>query len=124
MRKANKLVLLLAAIVIASFVTSCTSAGSQNSDFYGKYSYCGEVSGVTSTVVLNEDGTFVFTFSETSSYLGAGKYTVKGDTVMLKTDDGKYRYTFKLHDGTLIFDGKNSSDQTWLGEFSDGSVFE
>lgn len=129
MMKINKFMYIVAAILIATSITACSSGKSDgntavNTDFYGKYTYCGKDSDVTSTVVLNENGTFVFTFSETSDYLGTGKYTLKGDVLTLKTDDGKYNYTFKTDNGTLVFDAENSSEQLWSGEFSDGSVFE
>lgn len=118
------------AMIIASTLiltmTACFSgkSGGLDAELLGKYDYIDEEDEMTSTVVLNEDGTFVFTFSPLSSYIGHGKYTVKDDVLTLKTDDGKYHYVFKMEDGTLIFDAEQSSEEVWLGGFSDGSVFE
>lgn len=107
-------------------MTACFSgkSGGMDSELLGKYDFISEESEMTSTVVLNEDGTFVFTFSPLSDYIGSGKYTIKNDVLTLKTDDGKYHYVFKMKDGTLIFDAEKSSEQLWFGEFTDGSVFE
>lgn len=119
----KKFAAIVLAILMTVSITACKSGG-VDSDLLGKYSYCGEDESFTSTVVLNENGTFEFTFSEISDYIGHGKYTIKNDVLTLKTDDGKYHYTFKMEDGTLIFDAENSSEEIWFGDFSDGSVFE
>ena len=75
-------------------------------------------------VTLHEDGSFTFVFSPLSSYRGIGKYTFSGDRLTLETSDGKYRYVFRLTERGIEFDASASSDSLWLGEFSDGSVFE
>lgn len=104
--------------------TKSTAVVSADADFFGKYVFGGSDAAHESIIVLGEDGSFTFTFSHLSEYVGHGQYTLEGDVLTLKTDDGQYHYTFKVVDGTLVLDGKNSSKETWTGEFKDGSVFE
>ena len=111
--------LLIAATVLVCVAILCSC---QQKSLSGTYIF-GE--GVDSaSVTLNEDGTFEFVFSPVSSYLGIGKYTFSGDRLTLETSDGKYRYVFRLTERGIEFDASASSDSLWLGEFSDGSVFE
>ena len=70
-----------------------------------------------------EDGTFEFNFSPLSSYIGRGDYTIQNDKLILETSDGDFTYTFDMSDGSLIFDGTNSSDFTWYADFTNGAVF-
>ena len=93
------------------------------------YMYRESDSVVKPKVILSENNRFQFTFSAVSSYWGRGTYTVKGDTLVLHTDDGEYTYTFAVEtdgDGIrrLIFDAENSSEFLHFGEFGDGAVFE
>lgn len=122
----KKWIAMFVASALIISMTACFSgkSGGLDTELLGKYDYIDEDSELSSTVVLNEDGTFVFTFSPLSSYVGNGKYTVKDDVLTLTTDDGKYHYVFKMEDGTLIFDAEKSSEELWFGQFSDGSVFE
>lgn len=116
-----------AAVVMALALTACggrKSGGAVDTDFYGKYVYSGSDAVHQSVLVLSENDSFTFTFSMLSSYVGYGQYTVKDDVLTLQTDDGQYHYTFKMVDGTLVFDAAHSSKETWFGEFTDGSVFE
>ena len=80
--------------------------------------------GNKSQITLNEDGTFEFVFSPSSSYLGIGKFTKEGDRLMLETSDGKYHYVFRITEEGLVYDDEASSGMHWFGDFSDGSLFE
>lgn len=114
----KKLVFVIAVAVICA-VLFCSCDTSQLS---GTYTFGEGVD--TSTVTLNKDGSFEFSFSPISSYLGIGKFSVKGDTLTLETDDGAYCYVFRITDEGLVFDEDASSDMRWFGKFADGDVFK
>jgi hypothetical protein len=78
----------------------------------------------TAGVVLNDNGTFTFTFSPLSSYIGHGAYEIDGDTLTLNTDDGKYVYVFAMIDDTLVFNATASSGYVWFSGTTGGSVFK
>ena len=65
---------------------------------------------------LKDDGTFRFTFSPLSSYIGTGKYEMAGDVLVLCTSDGKYQYYFDKTDGGFAF--KFFQFLTAFGKFS------
>lgn len=75
-----------------------------------------------STVSLFEDGQFSFILSAISSYMGFGKYTIDGDTLLLEPYDGG-RYTFTIVEDGIIFDAENSS-YIGFGQFEDGDKFD
>ena len=75
------------------------------------------------SVTLYEDGEFTFFFSAYSSYIGYGTYQMDGDTLTLRTDDGRFLYTFEIVEDTLVFDEENSSEALWYSNITDGSVF-
>lgn len=77
----------------------------------------------TAFVMLMNDGTFQFTFSPLSSYIGHGSYTMEDGKLILETSDGEYVYTFDMAENSIVFDGENSSDFTWYSDFEDGDVF-
>lgn len=78
-------------------------------------------------IIINEsDKTFSISYDVLSSYLAAGTYTENNNQLALKTDDGKYHYTFDVvDDNTLTFNQKNSSDiDDIMGEgVKDGAEF-
>lgn len=78
-------------------------------------------------IMINEDDkTFTFSYDVLSSYLTTGSYTEKDGQLELKTDDGKYHYTFDIVDeNTLKFNQENSSDiKVIMGEgIEDGAEF-
>ena len=79
---------------------------------------------ISSAVTLREDGTFWFSFSPISSYLGHGDYTIQDNRLILPTDDGRFTYYFDILDeNTLAFDANASSDMTWFSKLEDGDVF-
>ncbi|MGN1194124.1 MAG: M56 family metallopeptidase, partial [Acutalibacteraceae bacterium] len=82
------------------------------------------------TLTLNrKDNSFSFNFDPLSSYLSYGTYERKNGTIICKTDDGQYKYVFKITDeATLVFDKKASSpvtvyDNKIANEIKDGAVF-
>lgn len=88
------------------------------------YAYRGENKWGAPAVSLNGDGTFTFTFSLISSYIGVGTYTEKDDRLTLYTDDGQYVYVFDIIEDNLVFDADASSSMTWFADIPDGAVFE
>lgn len=82
------------------------------------------------TLTLNrKDNSFSFTFDPLSSYLSYGTYEQVNGKIICKTDDGQYKYVFKVTDeATLIFDKKASSsvkvtDSKIASDIKDGAVF-
>ena len=63
---------------------------------------------------LCTDGTFNMTLSMVSSYLGHGRYVLEEDRLVMKTEDGRYTWTF-IPDGTgFRFDADRSSPIMYL----------
>ena len=82
------------------------------------------------TLTLNrKDNSFSFSFDPLSSYLSYGTYEQENGKIICKTDDGQYKYVFKVTDeATLVFDKKASSsvkvtDSKIANEIKDGAVF-
>lgn len=73
------------------------------------YEYHNENEMVDPTLVL-DNGRFHFTWSLFSSYLAMGSYETVGDTLILKTDDGKNTYVFKIEEAAMVFDASQSSE--------------
>ena len=86
------------------------------------YQYADTKEVIAPTVTLYEDGEFTFMFSARSSYFGYGSYQIEEEKLTLRTEDGKFLYTFTIVDDTLVFDGENSSEVLWFSNITDGSV--
>jgi hypothetical protein len=76
------------------------------------------------TVSLENGNRFTFTYSLLSSYYAVGSYEIDDGSLILKTDDGEYKYVFKIKDNTLIFNEKESSEIPSYANVPDGAVFE
>ncbi len=74
------------------------------------------------SLMLEKDGTFTFSFSVISDYIGHGFYQLQGDRLTLVTDDGKYVYKFDRVGDTLVFDGEESSEEVGYSGLYDGAV--
>lgn len=70
------------------------------------------------TVTLYNDTEIMFNYSLLSSYIPYGTYTVDRGKIVMKTDDGRFTYTFKVDGDTLVFDAANSSE---LPEYNYGN---
>ena len=75
-------------------------------------------------VSLQADNKFTFTYSMLSSYLPIGSYEVDNGNLILKTDDNKYKYVFKIKDNSLIFNEKESSEMPSFANVPNGAIFE
>lgn len=94
-----------------------------DSEVLAAYTYKDSKGAMAPSVTLYEDGEFTFFFSAYSSYIGYGIYKMDEDTLTLRTDDGRFLYTFVIVEDTLVFDGENSSEALWYSNITDGSVF-
>ena len=116
----KKTLIAMAAVSLLLCVVLLTSC--QENTLKGTYRF--NEGGNYSEVTFQEDGSFVFTFSPISSYLGVGTFTLKGDKVVLETSDGMNRYVFRITEDGIEFVADESSEFRWYGEFTDGSLFE
>lgn len=77
-----------------------------------------------------EEETFSFGFDLLSSYLSCGTYEIKDDVLTAVTNDGMYRYRFKVIDeNTLEFMQEGSSEVKLINEdmgiaVKDGAIFK
>ena len=62
------------------------------------------------------DGDFTFTYNLLSSYMPIGTYTIEGDILTLVTDDQQYQYVFRVDGDTLVFQEKESSELSTVGD--------
>lgn len=79
---------------------------------YKKYVYSDSENELTQPriILFEQDHSFQFLYSLLSSYLNWGYYEIKDDNLILRTDDGKYIYSFKIEENGLIFDAENSTE--------------
>ena len=80
---------------------------------------------VKPTVQIKDDNKFIFNYSPLSSYMALGSYEVDDNhNLILKTDDGKFQYVFKLKGKTLIFNSEESAEMLSYANIPDGSIFK
>lgn len=91
-----------------SFDAHKTVINYEMSDSATVYAYRSEKEMVDPTVML-ENGRFRFTWSLFSSYIATGSCKTVGDKLILKTDDGKNTYVFKVEENAIVFDASQSS---------------
>jgi beta-lactamase regulating signal transducer with metallopeptidase domain len=75
------------------------------------------------TITLEKGNKFQFMYSVLSSYIAIGTYELDNNKLILKTDDKKYKYTFKIKGNTLIFDQKESSPIPTFAHLPNKAVF-
>jgi len=74
------------------------------------------------------ESTFTFEYDVTSSYLSVGKYEINDNRLTLRTNDEKFKYTFRIDGDSLFFIESESSDVSLNDEkigikINDGSEF-
>ena len=69
---------------------------------------------------LYSDGTFQFTQSVVSSYLGYGYYLLEADSLVMKTFDGRYTWTFRTDGSVFYYDAAHSSPISYFQSLPDG----
>lgn len=78
---------------------------------------------IKTIVLLKDSNKFTFTFSMLSSYHAYGSYEENDGNLILKTDDGNFKYVFMIKDNTLIFNTNESSEIPSYANVPDGSIF-
>lgn len=91
-----------------SFDAVFTEINYEMSESATVFSYSNGKEIIDPSVVL-DNGRFRFNMSVFSSYIAAGTYKTLGDTLILKTDDGKNTYVFKVEENAIVFDASQSS---------------
>jgi hypothetical protein len=77
------------------------------------------------TVRIKDDNKFIFNYSPISSYMALGTYEIDDDSnLLLKTDDGKFQYVFRVKERTLIFNSEESAEMPSYVSIPDGSIFK
>jgi len=77
------------------------------------------------TVQIKDDNKFIFNYSPLSSYMALGFYEVDDENnLILKTDDGKFQYVFKLKEKNLIFNSEETAEMQSYVNIPDGSIFK
>lgn len=94
----------------------------QPSRIFKTYLYTGSDFEERAFITLYDDGSFQFEFSPVSSYIGRGSYTMEGEQLTLKTNDGQFTYVFHMKEENLIFDAGASSNAVWGSGLEDGSI--
>lgn len=89
------------------------------------FPYSAENDAVSPRFKLNpNDNTAMFSSSIYSSYLGVGKYTLNGNNLTIKSDDGEYILVFNKKNNSYFFDAESSSNGNKKVDFiSDGMEF-
>jgi len=67
------------------------------------------------------ESTFTFQYDVTSSYLSMGKYEINGSRLILRTDDEKFKYIFRI-DGDSLFFIKSESSVVTLNDEKMGTI--
>lgn len=118
---------LLLFIVIAIGLCGCTDKSEilEESITVGDYVMEKSEEIIKPIVQLKDDNKFIFNYSALSSYIALGSYEVDDDSnLILKTEDGKFRYVFKINEKTLIFNSKESAAMPSYVNIPDGSIFK
>lgn len=106
MKHSVKISLFLALALV--FLAGCSRAV-RAEDLAGKnYLYEKDGFGGDFVISLEEDGSFTYYEGALSSYIGAGEWTVKGDTLTLQEKDRVF--FFQVKDEDLIFRQEGSGD--------------
>jgi len=113
-------------LVLALVIVGCSNTPETADQYIPSGNYIMQESEEPSkpTVSLKDGNRFTFTYSLLSSYYAIGSYEIDDGNLILKTDDGEYKYVFKIKDNTLIFNAKESSEIPSYANVPDGAVFE
>lgn len=113
-------------LVLALVIVGCSNTPETADQYIPSGNYIMQESEEPSkpTVSLKDGNRFTFTYSLLSSYYAVGSYEIDDGNLILKTDDGEYKYVFKIKDNTLIFNAKESSEIPSYANVPDGAVFE
>ncbi len=76
-----------------------------------------------SALHLYDDGTFMFSPSPYSSYLGRGEYKYEGDLLILTSREEGYYYTFEVNNGYLVYRKDGSIEHPSFNDTPDKAEF-
>lgn len=92
------------------------------------YTYTDSTDYIKPNFALKDNSRFVFMYSPLSSYYAEGEFQLSDTRLIMKTDDGKNTYVFKVDGNKYVFDAASSSkmpDYNVTGTpVPDGAVFE
>jgi len=111
-------------IFIACLIVGCSNnnANTKTNLDIGTYEFLGTDEPLNPFVSLKENSEFTFVYSGLSSYIPVGTYETDKNNLILKTDDWKYRYIFKIENNTIVFN-KEESSPIIVSSIIDGDVF-
>ena len=116
--------LLFLFILISCFIVGCSNNNTaiKSNLAIGTYEFQGTNEPLNPFVSLKENNEFLFVYSGLSSYIPVGTYEINKNNLILKTDDGEYKYIFKIENNTIVFN-KEESSSILIGSIKDGAVF-
>lgn len=123
MKKSVILILFMIAIAYALVGCSKSSQTTVQHVPVGTYLMQESEEPIKPSLLLEETKRFTFSYSSYSSYIAMGTYEIFNDNLILKTDDGKYKYVFEIKDTSLIFKAKESSKIPSFANVPDGAIF-
>lgn len=123
MKKSVSLILFL--IVLAYVLVGCSKSSQTTVQYVSVGTYLMQESEepVKPSLLLEDTKRFTFNYSALSSYIAIGTYEIFNGNLILKTDDGKYKYVFEIKDTSLIFKAKESSEIPSFANVPDGAIF-
>jgi len=116
--------LLFLVIFISCFIVGCSNnnAVTKTNLDIGIYEFSGTKEPLNPFVSLKENSEFTFVYSGLSSYIPVGTYEIDKNNLILKTDNGEYKYIFKIENNTIVFN-KEESSPILVSSIKDGDVF-
>lgn len=121
----KSVILILFMIVIAYVLVGCSKSSQTTVQYVSVGTYLMQESEepVKPSLLLEDTKRFTFNYSALSSYIAIGTYEIFNGNLILKTDDGKYKYVFEIKDTSLIFKAKESSEIPSFANVPDGAIF-
>lgn len=120
-----KNITVLLILTAALLCTGCAHQTSRNDIADKTYVYEKDGFGGDFTIRLNADKTFTYYEGSLSSYIGAGSWTLDGETLVLADGDAyghSRENSFKIVGGDLVFQAEGSTNFTHI-KAADGDKF-
>ena len=106
----KKIIVSLIMVLIFSLLSACNSDGEIVTIKNGTYVLeQSNTEFVVSPYVTISDDDISFSYDLLSSYWPHGTYTIEEDILTMTTDDGRYKYIFRMDNDKLIFQKNESS---------------
>lgn len=120
MKKVLILIIVISTMLISSCGTSDNKIVLNEGDYFLKTTDYETI--FLPTINLDNDK-FTFSYDTLSSYLPVGSFEISENKLILKTDDNKYKYVFRIEDKSLFFIKSESLD-VMLTDSSFGTQIE